>query len=610
MILQQLHADADAILKQTGQAGAIPSMYVPKLLRWVVEIDSEGRVPPRFTETVTTNAKGKEIGIQRLLPDTKRTVGITPFLLADTPAYALGWLSADDLKGKDEARERARAAQKFAAFRALAADCARQTDNPDVQAIADFLSAWNPQAPPVPIPKEMTGAHTVTFRVDYGPYPIDDPAVRRFWAARGQSEGRELAVDGMAMQCLLTGARGLVEDIMPVAVKGIPNGQPTGTHLVSANFAAAESYGLKRAQTSPICRDAGEQFGKALNALLASERHRVTVQNVAYVFWAAEGTPALLAFAPQPDPKAVRHLFDAVHKGVPWSDVSNAAKFHVFGLSANAARAVVRSALETTIGDIGRAQMEWFQRLAIIGTDGQPAEPLGLKTLSVAPYRAFKEIAPGVEDALVQAALMGAKLPQSLLATVVTRCRMDTERRVTAPRAALLKYILTQDMALEVAEQMSEEITGEIPGGMNEAAYHCGRLFAELEDIQRQALPGLNATIGDKYFGSASASPASVFGILLAGVQNHLSSLRKSREGAWHGAQRRLEEILAQIGDFPKTLPLREQALFSLGYYHHRAAKRKDITARSEAKKRAGQSTLEAGETEAADLQAIEGDTE
>lgn len=609
MILQQLHADADAILKQTGQKGAIPSMYVPKLLRWVVEIDSTGQVPPQFTETVTTNAKGKEIGIEHLLPDTKRTVGIVPLLLADTPAYTLGLLFTDDLKGKDEAKERARAAQKFAAFRALTTDCARQTQNPDVLVIAQFLDTWNPDAPGAQVPPEMTGAHTVTFRVDNSPlYPVDDPAVRRFWAARGQAEA---TAGDMAMQCLLTGARGPVEDIMPVAVKGIPNGQPTGTHLVSANFAAAESYGLKRAQTSPISRDAGERFGKALNALLASERHRVTVQNVVYVFWAAAGTPVLLAFAPQPDPNAVRHLFDAVHKGIEWSEVPNEAKFHIFGLSANAARAVVRSALDTTIGDVGQAQRDWFARLAIIGTDGQTGEPLGLKTLSVAPYRDFKEIAPGVEDALVQAALMGGHLPQSLLSTVVTRCRMDAERRVTYPRAALLKYILTQDMALEVAQHMSEEITGTLPGGLHEAAYHCGRLFAELEDIQRQALPGLNATIGDKYFGSASASPASVFGILLAGVQNHLSSLRKSREGVWHGAQRRLEEILAQIGDFPKTLPLREQALFSLGYYHHRAAKRKDITARSEAKKRAGQLTLEPSDMmESAQEQAPERGTE
>lgn len=609
MILQQLHADADAIFKQTGHTGAIPSMYVPKLLNWVVEIDSTGRVPPLFTELVATNGKGKEVGIEHLLPSAKRASNIRPFVLADTPAYTLGLLFPADLKGKDEARERAWTARKFAAFRELAAECARQTENADVLVVSRFLDTWNPDAPPVPLPDKMTGAHTITFRVDDGSYAVDDPAVRRFWAARGQPEAGEVLAGDLAMQCLLSGVRGPVEDIMPIPVKGLPNGQPTGTHLVSANFAAAESYGLKRAQTSPISRDAGERFGKALNALLASERHRLTVQNVAYVFWSAAGTPSLLAFAPQPTTNAVRGLLNAVRKGVEWSDVPNEAKFHIFGLSANAARAVVRSALDTTIGDVGRAQAAWFQRLSIMGADGQDGEPLSLKTLSIAPYRDFKDIAPGVEDALVQAALTEARLPQSLLASVVSRCRADSERRVTYPRAALLKYILTQDMALEVAQQMSEETTGALPGGLHEAAYHCGRLFAELEDIQRQALPGLNATIGDKYFGSASASPASVFGILMAGVQNHLSSLRKLREGAWHGAQRRLEEILAQIGDFPKTLPLREQALFSLGYYHHRAAKRKDIAVRSEAKKRAGQLTLEPGDTtEPIDGQAPEGE--
>ena len=603
MILQQLHKDAGNILTQTGRKTAIPSMYVPKALRWVVELSTDPRVPPFIASRGEPDAKGKVRGLEHLLPECKRAgTVIRPFLLADTPAYALGLLFPDDLKDKDEARERARAAQKFAAFKKLLRECAAATDNADAAAVLQFLDTWNADAPPVPLPPDMSGAHTVTFRVDGKPFPVDDPAVRAWWAARGASDpSGGVAENGM--QCLLTGARGPVEEIMPVPVKGIPGGQPTGTHLVSANFAAAESYGLKRAQTSPICRDAGEQFGKALNALLASETHHKALQSVVYVFWAsAPETPTIFAFDPGASTEAVLGMMDAVRRGVPWCHLDNEDRFHIFGLSANAARAVVRSALDVSIKELGRAQAAWFRRLSILNADGEPGEPLGLKTLSVAPYREFKDIAPGVEDALVQAALGGNKLPQSLLSAVVSRCRADTERRVTYPRAALLKYILTQDEALEVAELMSEETTGALPGTLNEgpngAAYHCGRLFAELEDIQRQALGGVNAPIGDKYFGSASASPASVFGILLAGAQNHLSDLRKNREGAWHGAQKRLEDILAQIVDFPKTLPLREQALFSLGYYHHRAAKRKDIAERVDAKKRAAQTTLDASQEE------------
>ncbi|WP_394796634.1 type I-C CRISPR-associated protein Cas8c/Csd1 [Armatimonas sp.] len=580
MILQRLYRDADTIMQQTGLGTLPPSMYVPKLLRWIVELSTDPRVPVAFTPLTGDDPKKGERGLQRLLPDMKRTMGITPFLLADTPSYTLGLIFADDLKGKDEAKERARAAVKHTAFKALLAACVEKTGNADVAQIERFLESWNPESLPDSFPKDMSGAHTVTFRVDGRALAVDDTLVRRFWAARGQAEDDGTST-ALKATCLLSGVYGPVEEMMPVAVKGIPGGQPTGTQLVSINFAAPESYGLVRAQNSPISRDAGERFGKALNALLASERHRVTVQNIAYVFWAsAPSTPRLFAFAPPADATELRHFLSSVQRGVPWCDLPSETKFQLFGLSANVARTVVRSAFDTTIGELGQAQATWFRRLQILGSDGQPGEPLSIKKLAVSAYREFKDITPGVEDALVQAALYGAKLPDSLLTTLVQRCRLDTEHRATYPRAALLKYIITQSWPLEEADKMSEEITGTMP-----AAYHCGRLFAELEDIQHQALPGINATIGDKFFGSASASPASVFGILLAGAQNHLSNLRKTREGAYHGAQKRLEEILSEIGDFPTTLPLKEQALFSLGYYHHRAAKRKDIAERSAAKK-------------------------
>ena len=114
-------------------------------------------------------------------------------------------------------------------------------------------------------------------------------------------------------------------------------------------------------------------------------------------------------------------------------------------------------------------------------------------------------------------------------------------------------------------------------------AYLCGRLLAVLEQIQKQAIPGISATIIDRYFGTASSAPATVFGHLMRGAQAHLAKLRKTKEGAFYGLQQRLEEILNFLGEFPGTLTLKEQALFSLGYYHQRAF---DRAAAREAKER------------------------
>ncbi len=627
MILQQLHADADAIFAQTERKTIIPSMYDLMQLRWVVEIDSTGRMSPKFSPLVTTDSRGKEHGIKRPLPYYKRSGTDAPaLLLADKPAYSLGLVFPRDLKGKDEVEERAKAKKTFAKFKALLRTCANATGNTDVEAIIRFLDTWNPDSLPPDFPTDMRTMDWVTFRVDGKQFPLDDLAVQSFWAGEGQlapalkpeRKPKPTATNASEMQCLITGLRGPVVKRMPLFINGIPGGLPGGKELISGNLKSAESYGLTEATTSPICRDAAEQFAKALNALLASDKHHRLLQNTVYAYWSAAGIPPLLAIDPGPDIDQVHDFMDAVGRGVPWCNLPKDARFHIFGLSANIKRAVVRSVLDISIRELGEAQFAWFTRLKVIGPNGQEWRPPTIKQLILAPYRDYKGITPGTEDALVQCALSpNAHLPKSLLAAVVSRCHVGTKKlneenttHVTYDRAALLKYIITQDRPLEVAEYMSEEKPGALPNGINGTPYHCGRLFAELEDIQRQALPGLNAGIGDKYFGAASMSPARTFGILLVGVKHHLSSLRKTQEGAWYGAQQRLEEILAQIEDFPQMLLLPDQALFSLGYYHHCAAKRKNITARTEAKKRASQLTLEPDETKPTDPQATEGDTE
>jgi CRISPR-associated protein Csd1 len=108
-------------------------------------------------------------------------------------------------------------------------------------------------------------------------------------------------------------------------------------------------------------------------------------------------------------------------------------------------------------------------------------------------------------------------------------------------------------------------------------------LLALLEEIQWQAIHGINTTLVDRFFGAASTAPASVFGNLLSDTQAHLGKLRKTHGGAYFALQQRLEEVLAPLPAFPKTLTLQDQALFSLGYYHQRAADRAAIAERKAA---------------------------
>lgn len=98
-------------------------------------------------------------------------------------------------------------------------------------------------------------------------------------------------------------------------------------------------------------------------------------------------------------------------------------------------------------------------------------------------------------------------------------------------------------------------------------AYRLGRLFAILEKAQRDAIPGANATIKDRYYSSASATPRVVFPQLLRLAQHHI---QKAEYGG--RSDKMIEEVMQGINTFPPHLSLDEQGMFAIGYYHQRNA--------------------------------------
>ncbi len=101
--------------------------------------------------------------------------------------------------------------------------------------------------------------------------------------------------------------------------------------------------------------------------------------------------------------------------------------------------------------------------------------------------------------------------------------------------------------------------------------YQLGRLFSVLEEIQSRANPSINATIKDKYFTSASTTPAVVFPVLISLAQKHL---RKLDTGVKINLERQLQEITSHVAEeFPARLSLPQQGAFQLGYYHQTQAR-------------------------------------
>jgi len=109
--------------------------------------------------------------------------------------------------------------------------------------------------------------------------------------------------------------------------------------------------------------------------------------------------------------------------------------------------------------------------------------------------------------------------------------------------------------------------------------YVLGRLFATLEGIQRAALgKGINATIRDRYYGAASAAPASIFPVLLRNAQNHLAKIRKEKPKLAWFFENMLGEVFNLIPtEFPKSLNIESQGHFAIGYYHQSNDRRASV---------------------------------
>jgi CRISPR-associated protein Csd1 len=120
-----------------------------------------------------------------------------------------------------------------------------------------------------------------------------------------------------------------------------------------------------------------------------------------------------------------------------------------------------------------------------------------------------------------------------------------------------------------------EDFMLELQPNHPESAYHCGRLLAMLELIQRRATDSqLNTTLVDRFYGAASSTPATVFGALIRGAQPHISKLRKNKPRLAVRLEQEIENVLAVLPTFPPVLTVKQQALFALGYYHQRAFNR------------------------------------
>ena len=547
--------------------------WVTAKVSYGLVLDEAGRllqVVPLLTEVEKKNKKALVSREMEVPAPVKRTAGVAANFLCDNSSYLLG----ADSKGKPE-----RTADCFAAAKELHLKLLAEADSPAARAVKGFFESWDPQtASAHPALSEdweeiLKGGNLIFwFR---GGAVTEDAAVREAWQ-RQYAAGDNGADEEI---CLVTGKRGPVARLHP-SIKGVAGAQAMGASLVSFNAPSFCSYGHEQGMNAPTGEYAAQAYTTALNTLLADRERVCRIGDTTVLFWAEGGGTGyqdcawMSMFGNVSGQEANYKETDILStlkdlsrgKSVDWDGerLDPDTRFYVLGLAPNAARLSVRFFWQNSFGTLARNVARHYERLEIVqpAFDKRPTLPVGALLRETVNLNArTPEPEPRLAGDLMLAILNDTPYPATLLYGVALRIR--AERAVTRGRAAIIKaYYLKNSRD----ENLKEVMTMQLNDQTNYLPYLLGRLFSVLEAVQAAANPGINATIRDRYFNAASATPATVFPLLLNLAQKHLAKLDKGQEVYY---DKQITAICGMIGEtLPKRMNLQDQSTFQLGYYH------------------------------------------
>ena len=558
-----------------------------KEIPFILEINAAGELL-QLRDTRELQGKKKVARIYRVPMGVKKTSGVAANLLWDTLEYVLGV----DTKGKPE-----RVAEQHAAFRARIAalpDAACQ--DAGIQAVLRFLDRVDvPQLERQPAWADALESNAVmSFRLQG-----DMDLVCQRPAVVHAALNTTTDDDAPQAMCLVTGEKAPVERLH-ASIKGVWGAQTSGANIVSFNARAFESYGKteRQGENAPVSRAAAFAYTTALNHLLRKDSpQRMQVGDASTVFWAERQAPYETIFGdifqdnPDANTDKVEALLNAVHSG-HWGPMDKDLRYHVLGLSPNAARISIRFYHCVTLQELGQRIAQHFDDLALVRGPNDARYP-SLKRLlqtvclatSSQPFGDIDRLPPNLGGAVIDAIFAGenAPFPAMWLNAAIARCRAEqakkTQQGTQAPnvpyaRAAVIKACLNRQIRnanqLLPAHLAEKEFSPMLDRTNTHPGYLLGRLFAVLERLQEEAAGGggkLNSTIRDKYYGAMSSSPSTVFPTLDKLKVAHLKKLPWVKR-EWF--EKLVGEILADLHDIPRQLPLPDQGRFALGYYHQR----------------------------------------
>ena len=565
MILQAL-TEYYRTLENSGQIS--PLGWGEAKVSYALCIGPEGALE-QVVSLQTEQKKGKKTvlrpQIMRLPAPVKRTVGIVPNFLCDNASYLLGV----DNKGKPQ-----RTLECFLACKALHEELLDGVDSPAAQAVLAFFHTWQPEQAAghsalADCWEELMAGGNLVFRHD-GAFVHEDALVRRAWDGHYRAEG-----DGPQMICLVTGEHGTVESTHP-SVKNVYGAQSSGAALVSFNAPAFCSYGKEQNYNAPTSKYAAFAYTTALNHLLSDREHVYRMGDTTVVCWARCGGDVYqnmmgwMFFGQEPAytlsdlRSALKGLCSGRAVELDGARLDPDMDFYILGISPNAARLSVRFFLRNSFGAFLRNAQAHQQRLEIVKPAYDKFDTIPMWKLldeTVNQNSRDKTPAPNMAGEVLRSVLTDTRYPATLLNGVALRIR--AEHSVTRGRAAILKAYYLKNTHPDVPKEV---LTVSLNPDSTNVPYNLGRLFSVLEAVQSSATPGINTTIKDKYFNSASATPAVVFPVLVNLAQKHLKKLDGGLRTYY---DKQITGLLSKLEEgYPSRLNLPQQGSFQLGYYH------------------------------------------
>ncbi len=366
-----------------------------------------------------------------------------------------------------------------------------------------------------------------------------------------------------------------MESIHP-AIRGVQGAQSSGAALVSFNAPAFCSYGKEQNLNAPTGKYAAFAYTSALNYMLADRAHLWRIGDTTVLCWAEGGESefqdafGIFAFGASSSytEKELRDMLGQLLAGraVQFDEalLDPERPFYILGLAPNAARLSVRFFLRNSFGEFLKNVQAHHDRLEIVKPAYDKFDTLPLwKLLSetVNQNSRDKSPSPNMAGETLSAVLMDRPYPATLLNGALVRIR--AEREITRGRASIIKAYYLKHPHTDIPKEV---LTVSLNPDSTNIPYTLGRLFSVLEAVQSSANPGINATVKDRYFNAASATPGHIFPILLNLSQKHL---RKLDGGLRVHYEKQLTELMSILSEeFPPRLNLPQQGAFQLGYYH------------------------------------------